>query len=518
MLEPSAGPLPDDLAQCHAIIRELSEKLKLLQALTEKQKHQLLELLRHRFGQRADRMQAEQLVLWAVDELDSASGQSAPGDDGEPPVRPGRRGGHGRKPLPRDLPRKRVEHPVPESDLTCGRCGSLKERFGEDVSEQLEYVPASLFVIEHVCPKYACPHCREGVTRAQKPMQPVEKGLPGPGLLAHVVTSKYADHLPLNRLEGILARHGVEIARSTMSDWAFQSACLVEPLVRRMHERILACKVLHTDDTPVPVLDPSLTKTRTGRIWVYVGDPRAPYTVFDYTGTRKRDGPEKFLAGFQGYLQADAYAGYEVLYQTGKIVEVACWAHARRKYKSAEATAPVYAGMAAAWIRRLYRIEEAAKPLSPEARRSLRQEKAKPILAQFRAWLETTLVEVLPKSPMGEAISYSLSNWDALNRYLEDGELAIDNNRAERILRGPVVGRNNWLFFGSDRGGRTAATLMSLVATCKDHGIDPFLYLRDVFERIAAHPASRIDEFLPDRWRQIRQAEGAEPHTSPAAQ
>jgi transposase len=502
-------PLPDDVTQCHAIIRELSDKLKHLQALTEKQKHQLLELLRHRFGQRSDRMQAEQLVLWALDEVESTPAGACPAEK-ETPARPGLRGGHGRKPLPQDLPRKRVEHPVPAEQRTCSRCGSAKKRFGEEVSEQLEYVPASLYVIEHVCPKYACPHCEEGVARGMKPMQPIEKGLPGPGLLAHVVTSKYADHLPLNRLEGILARHGVEIARSTMCDWAFQCARLVEPLYRVMHQRILGCKVLHTDDTPVPVLDPSLTQTRTGRIWTYVGDVRAPYTVFDYTASRKRDGPETFLAGFQGYLQADAYAGYEVLYRTGKIFEVACWAHARRKFKVAEATAPMHAVIAAAWIRRLYRIEEAAKLLSPEARQSLRQEKAKPILGQFRPWLENTLAQVLPKSPMGEAISYSLSNWDALNRYLEDGELAIDNNRAERVLRGPVVGRNNWLFFGSDRGGRTAAVLMSFVATCKDHGIDPFLYLRDVFERISAHPASRIEDLLPDRWLAIRQAEAAE--------
>ncbi|MEW6440661.1 MAG: IS66 family transposase [bacterium] len=488
----------------------MAEKIRELNLLNEKHKHQLAQLLRHRFGQRADRISSEQLVLWVLEATEDAS--AAPEKPGPPAASGGPRGrGHGRRPLPKDLPRKRVVHDVAPEEKICPRCQEEKRKIGEEVSEQLEYVPASFYVIENVRPKYVCVHCEEGVVQGRKPMQAIEKGLPGPGFLAHVVTSKYADHLPLYRLEGIFARHGVEIRRSTMCGWMAYTAELLAPLYERMCRAVLSSKVIFTDDTPTPVQDRDLTRTRTGRIWVYVGDRQHRYTVYDYTADRSRDGPARFLEGFSGYLQADAYPGYDALYRDGRIKEVGCWAHSRRRYVEAEMTHPVNAAIAVAWIRRLYRLEDAARRMDPASRQALRQQRAKPILEGFKEWLDRTVLEVLPKSPLGQAIGYTLSNWAALNRYLEDGDLEIDNGRAERALKPTALGRKNWLFFGSDRGGQTGAILKSFTATCKDLKIDPFVYLRDIFERISAHPMNRLDELLPDRWLAERIASAQDP-------
>ena len=325
----------------------------------------------------------------------------------------------------------------------------------------MEYVPASLSVIEEACQKYACPKGCTVVT-AQKPMAPIEKGLPGPGLLAHVAVSKYADHLPLTR------------------------------------------KAVQTDDTPVAVLDPELTRTRKGRIWSYVGDATNPFTVYDYTPTREGEGPAAFLEDFAGYLQADAYTGYDALYadEAHDVTEVACWAHARRKFFEAQSSDLMRSMIMLAYVRLLYDVEREAKDQgwTGAARHALRQAKSLPILADIEAYLRRERPQVLPKSPIADAIGYALNNWPALLRYCEDGDLEIDNNGAERSLRGIAVGRRNWMFYGSDNGGHTAAILTSLTVTCKRLRIDPFAYLRDVFERISAHPANHLAELLPDQW------------------
>jgi len=293
-----------------------------------------------------------------------------------------------------------------------------------------------------------------------------------------------------------------------MCDWMRECADLVSPLYELMKERVLASKAVQTDDTPVPVLDPDLPRTRTGRIWTYVGDDEHPYTVYDYTPNRSRDGPEEFLKEFRGYLQADAYSGYDHFYKEPErgIDEVACWAHARRRFYEAQSSDLMRSTVMLAYIRLLYDVEREAREqkLKGEARRVLRQEKSKPILDDIRIYLEREQPQVLPKSPEGEAIAYTLSNWKALIRYCDDGDLEIDNNRAERSLRGIAVGRRNWTFYGSDNGGRTAAVLTSLIATCKGQGIDPFAYLRDLFERISAHPKGRLGELLPDQWQAAR--------------
>jgi hypothetical protein len=288
-----------------------------------------------------------------------------------------------------------------------------------------------------------------------------------------------------------------------MCGWMRQTAELLAPLYERMKEQVLASKVVQTDDTPVPVRDPALPKTRTGRIWTYVGDADHPVTVYDYTATRKRDGPDEFLGEYQGYLQADAYTGYDAIYTAPErgVVEVACMAHARRKWYEARSSDLARAMTALAYIGLLYKVERRGRGLRGEERRALRERYSEPVLEEFHGWLERQRGQVLPKSPEGVALNYALSNWQALRRYARDGDLEIDNNAAERSLRGMAVGRRNWTFFGSDQGGKTAAVLTSIMATCQRVKIDPFAYLPDVLGRIAAHPIKKLDELLPANWK-----------------
>ena len=499
--------LPDDLPLCHEMIRELVKKVKQSHVMIEKLQHQLEQLLKARYGPRADRIDPNQ--VWLFDQLlhqleaPSQIQEVAKEEDRASQSQPAKQG-HGRKPLPAHLPRKRIEHDIDPADRICDRCGEEKTLIGMEKSEQLEYIPASFVVNEHIYLKYACKPCEDGVVTADRPSRPIEKGLPGPGLLAHVTTSKYSDHLPLARQENIFRRHGVEISRSTQCDWMRAGAQLLLPLYESMKKEVLCSKVVQTDDTPVPVRDRYLAKTRPGRLWVYRGDEGHPYTVYDYTASRKRDGPASFLSDFKGYLQADAYGGYDGIYATKDVKEVACWAHARRKFVDAQSTDSARAVNAVARIRLLYDVEEEAKDRSPTERYALRQERSKPTLEAFESWLREEHRTVLPKSPIGEAIAYALSNWQALIRYTEDGDLSIDNNGAERALRSIAVGRKNWLFCGSDRGGETASVLYSFTQSAKRHRLDPFAYLRDVFDRINDIPMSRLTELLPDRWKAIR--------------
>jgi transposase len=492
------------LAQLDATQTQLAAKEHELQRV----RHWLEQLLRHRYGQKRERVDENQLFMFAVEI--ASTGQ-------EPPPEPKPAGaaprpavqGHGRQRLPQSLQRRRLVYDLAGDQRQCPECHGALKHIGEDVSERLEYVPASLEVIEEACQKYACPKGCTVVT-AQKPPAPIEKGLAGPGLLAHVAVSKYGDHLPLHRQESMLARHGVELSRKTMCDWMRQCAELVDPLYELMKQRVLSSKVVQTDDTPVPVLDPELPRTRTGRIWTYVGDPDHPYTVYDYTPSRSRDGPDEFLKEFRGYLQADAYSGYDEIYKDAKrgVTEVACMAHARRKYFEAQSSDIMRSMVVLAYIHLLYDVEREARDgrLDAAGRQALRQARSLPLLKDLKAYLEREQPHVLPKSPITQAIAYTLSNWKALVRYTEDGDLEIDNNGAERSLRGIAVGRRNWTFLGSDNGGHTGAVLTSLIATAKRHRIDPFAYLRDVFTRISAHPENQLEELLPDRWLAIRTA------------
>jgi transposase len=528
---PASDPdLPTDLAACHALILQLLNDQKQKSLAIERLEYKVQDLLRRLYGRSSEKIDPRQLTLFAglLDQLkEEAPAESEPAP---PPVKTTPPKGHGRRKLPANLPRKRIVHDLPEAEKPCPGCGEPRQVIGQEVSEQLDYEPAKLTVIEHVRLKYACRSCEAQaespqIVTAEKPLMPIEKGLAAPGLLSYVMVSKYGDHLPLHRLERILERHGIEIARSTMCDWAAQSAAALKPLYDLMITEVLASRIIHTDDTPVDVLDRRLPTTRTGRFWVYLGEAAHPQTVFTYTPTRSRDGPRTFLAGWgQGerrYLQADAFGGYDGIYAGevgGRIIEVACWAHARRRFHKAQKSDGAASARALAYIRLLYDVEDEAKPLSPAERARLRQAKALPRLQQFKAWLESQQAvrggPVLPKSPMGEAIHYVLNQWEALTVYVTDGELAIDNNTAERALRRVAIGRKNWLFCGSDNGGATAAVLFSLMATCQRHKVDPFAYLRDVLTRIAAHPMNRLADLLPDRWTPAHLTASAEP--SPA--
>jgi transposase len=404
--------------------------------------------------------------------------------------------------LPADLPRVRQVHPLAAEDQHCPACGTARVQVAEKISAQLDYHPASLFVVEHVRPVCVCPKCQGQVAVAPVPVQPIEKGLPGPGLVAQVLVSKYADHLPLHRQEAIFRRHGVELPRSTTCGWCAAAATRLEPLWERTRARILLSRVIQTDDTVVPVLDDRRAQTKTGRQWAYVGDVTQPLILFDYTPDRSHDGPQRILAGYQGYLQADAYAGYDFLFAAGLIREVACWAHARRKFHDARQTDAPRACAMLGRIRQLYALEAEARDRgrSEAQRHDLRQERAPPLLQSIHQWLLAEQPAVLPKSPIGEAISYALNQWTALNRYLEQGFLEIDNNAVERALRVVAVGRKNWLFAGADAGGRTQAILYTLIASAKRHGVDPYLYLRHVLLAVHTTSVQQIDDLLPDAW------------------
>jgi transposase len=493
--------LPGDLDTAHRQIRELAQTLRQQGHLIAKLQHQLEQLLRQRYGKKGESVDPGQLLLFAPEVL------AEPISPGPQPACPTTSAstsrGHGRKALPAALPRKRVVHDVPREDRVCPDCGDERSSIGEDVREQLEYIPASLIVLEHARLKYACRRCAAHVVIAGRLPEPIEKGLPGPGLLAHVAVSKYADHLPLYRQEGIFKRFGVELSRSTMGDWMAACAGLLEPIVAAMTRRVLASKVIATDDTPVKVQDHTPGRgIKTGRLWAYLGDLDNPFLVYDYRPDRTGAGPERFLKGYRsGYLQSDAYSGYDGIHARG-IIEVGCWAHARRKFYDARTSDPERSHAAIAWIGRLYGVESDARrhQLDTATRQILRQERSRPILESFGTWLAGEAAKVLPRSPIGQAISYSRSNWAALSRYLEADFLSIDNNACENALRPIAVGRKNWLFCGSDRGGQTAATLMSLTSSCKSLGVEPLAYLRDVLDRVSTHPNSRIGELLPDRW------------------
>jgi transposase len=495
---PTALPTdPDDLRHyCLQLLTELSEK----QQLVDKLSHQLALFRRYLYGRRSEQLDPAQLLLEFASWVQAMKEETTPAPPA-PPAPPRPRAGHGRTPLPALLPRRRVEHVLPEDRCTCTACGARLVKIGEETSEQLDYQPASLFVTEHVRFTYACRACEETIVTAALPAAPIDKGRPGPGLLAQVITAKYADHVPLNRQVDIFGRHGVTLARQTLCDWVATAADLLTPVYEDLKTVVLGSAVIHTDDTIVPVQDRERSQTRDGRLWVYVGDGHPAEIVYDYTADRSRAGPVAFLGDFRGYLQADAYAGYDAIYATGHVLEVGCWAHARRYFWDAKASDPSRALPALGFIQQLYAVEREAKGRDPAERLALRIERALPVLARVRRWLDEQADVVLPKSPIGEAVGYTRAQWTALTRYCEDGRLAIDNNAAERALRMVVTGRKNWLFCGSDAGGERAAILYSVVATCKAHGIDPWAYLCDVLERIPTHPNRLRAELLPRQWK-----------------
>jgi len=496
------------------IQQEAAEQMELLRQRLEAEHKAVVEaLLRRYYGPRSERFDPRQLLLFGqlvdTQPLDEANVAE---EAGEKLV--SRRAKnchrHGRQQLPAQLERIAIEHDLEEHEKACPACGQPRVRIGAEVSEQLEYFPASFKVLKHIRHKYGCPSCEAAgdpanLTTAAKPAQPIDRGLAGPSLLAHVITSKLGDHLPLYRLEQIFARQQVDVACSTMCAWMRAAGELVTPLVELMRTRVRGSQVIHTDDTPVPIQSPGAKQCRKGHIWCYLGDARHPYIVYDYTPNRSRAGPAAWLEGYQGYLHADAYEGYDGIYAGGTVREVACWAHARRKFYDAQDSDRRRSAEMLAFVGQLYALEREAKGLDAAARLSLRQARSVPVLAQIEAWLVAEGELVLPKSPMGQAITYARNQWAALCEYTTQGFLAIDNNAAERALKRVALGRKNWLFAGNDAAAANHARLWSLIASCERHGVDPQRYLTSLLAKIRHTPADALAQFLPDAWK----AEGA---------
>ncbi len=513
----TAEQLPDDVATLKNMILELVVSMQQRGRDLEAMQHRLELLLRRLYGPRGERFDPDQLLLFADLPADTPPPSPPPAAEEKPTpkCRP-----HGRGRLPEHLPRVPKHHELTLAERICSACGHLREEIGIDSSEQLDYKPASLFVIEHIVHKYACPCCSKarqhgvpseppvaveppptpaaessspalppaaaageevmstpsasssperqpaeqetpqpatspGVARpapviiaATKPAMPIAKGLPGPGLLAHLIVSKYVDHLPLYRLENIYERQGRFLPRSTLCDWLLACGRLLRPLYDRLVYHTLLSRALHTDDTPLKLQDTKTHVLSTARMWAYLGDAAHPYNVFDFTLNRRRDGPQQFLRSYQGYLHADAFSGYDCLYlpdpltTQARIIEVACNAHARRKFYEARSSDALRSHQALAYYRQLYELERQAKDFSESQRCQMRQDLSLPILETFHSWIDKEYPEVLPKSPMAEALGYARNNWTALVRYTEAGYLAIDNNVAEREMKRIAIGRN----------------------------------------------------------------------------
>lgn len=486
-------------------------ELKALRQTIEKLKIELAYLKRMRYGRASEKMdspdsQLELLgaALMLLQPADESKGANVTDLQAARAKRKARSTRPTLRLLPEHLPREVVIH-ADSPDCSCGGCGAGLREIGQDVSEVLEYEPGSFKVIRHVRPKFVCVGCHT-VSQALAPSRPIDRGLAGAGLLAHVLVSKYCDHLPLYRQSQIYAREGVEIDRSTLVDWVAGSARLLQ-LADAIRAHVMSAYKIHTDDTPVPVLSPGKGKTKTARLWVYARDDRpaadmsAPAVWFQYSSNRKGEHARRHLSGFAGVLQADAFAGYDRLFADGRIAEAACWAHARRKYyeihEQQEGVAGTLAHQALQRISALYAIEKDIRGKPADERCRQRQSRARPKLDELYRWFNDTLSQLSAKSPMALAIGYSLSNWRALTRYVDDGRIEIDNNTAERALRSVVLGRKNYLHFGSDAGGERAAVIYSLIATCKLNGIDPQAYLRYVLSHLAEHPINRVAELLP---------------------
>lgn len=496
--------LPKDAEVLRKIVLDLCEQLRHESSEKDKYRSLLRELLDAQRNRKSEQLSKEQLALFEA--LWKASDDADEDEDPEQePEQPQVKKRSGRQPLAKDLIRERIVHDLPEAEKHCDGCGKDLRLIAEETSERYEYIPASVKIIEDVRKKYAC-DCT--VKTADKPAQPIEKSTAGASMLAHIIVSKFADHQPLNRQEKMWERQGVRISRKTMGGWLPAVADLFDPLYRMAKKVLFESKVIGTDDTGVKVLDRKLPFARTGRIWPYLGDSQHPVVVLDYTPTRGRDGPAKFLNGYKGYLQADAYCVYDAFFKPARgLTEVGCMMHMRRYFFKALDSDQQRMGKALHLIARLYAVEDRAHGLSGQERLALRQRLSAPVMTKLHKYLLEIRDVVLPKSPGAKAVRYALNQWEALTRFLEDGDLEIDNGATERANRDIAIGRGNWTFFGSDQGGETAAVLLSFVAMCKRSRVEPFAWFHDVLSRIATHPVNRLAELLPQNWKPLDPAQ-----------
>ena len=498
--------LPDDVETLKRMVRTLAaERAALSEAKAEIERLRLIvqKLKRIQFGRRAERLDTDQLQFGFEDlEADLARAEArlpsaAKTSRARSPV--------DRPSLPAHLTRQDMRLDIEHQ--TCPCCGGELNAIGETVSEMLDYVPARLRVIRIRRPRYGCRACGT-IHQAPAPERPIAKGLATPGLLAHVLVSKYCDHLPLYRQSQIFARHGVELDRSTLANWVGGAVWWLEPLQARLAEHVFASQTLFADDTPIPVLDPGRGRTKTGRLWVYARDdrpccgPDPPAAIYLYSPDRRSERPAGHLQRFKGVIQVDGYAGFERLCAGGQIQLAACWAHARRKfYEVQQATGSPVAAEALRRIAELYAIEATIRGQTAEARRGARRAQSLPLVEAMKTWLEAELNRVPPRGGLADAIRYALTRWSALCRFLDDGRIELDNNTVERAIRPIALGRKNHLFAGSDGGAARWAIVASLLATAKLNDVEPFAYLKDVLERLSnGHPMSRLDDLLPWNW------------------
>lgn len=495
--------LPRDPSVLKDLVVSLASELKSRDLLIEKLKHQLSGLRRHQFGARSESLDQLELTLEAEEIALAAERSVVPRDPspGEAKRKPRRR------PLPDHLPRHEIVLPPPKA---CTACGGRLKPVGEDVTEELEYVPGRFVVNRIVRPRVACAGC-ESFHQVPLPSRPIERGRPGPGLLAHVLVNKYADHLPLYRQSQIFARENVDLDRSTLAGWIGASTWLLEPLADAIGRHVLAGQAIFADDTPVKLQAPGAGKTKTARLWAYGRDERPwsgeapPAAWYRFSTDRKGERPAEHLRCFTGWMHADGYAGFEELYRSGGIREVACMAHVRRKFVDVQQSqGSGIAEDAIQRIDRLYAIETEARGQPPDERARIRQAKARPVMDDLAAWLTEQLPRISGKTPLAAAIRYALTRLKRLRPYLDHGVLEIDNNTAERAMRGVAIGRKNYLFMGSEGGGNAAAIAYTLIETAKLNGVDPQAWLNDTLTRIADQKINRIDELLPWRYAQDR--------------
>jgi len=501
----TAQNLPDEPSELKHLVGMLSSEVKSQVLLIEKLKHQLVGMRRHRFGASSEALDQLQLSL-EDEEVAQAAEDAPPQADQNTTSDQKPKGQPKRKPLPDYLPR---HEDILSPGEECGQCGGKLKTLGQDVTEELEYVPGRFVVNRIVRPRMAC-GCCEAIHQAPLPSRPIERGRPGPGLLAHVLVSKYADHLPLYRQSQIFKRDGIDLSRSTLTGWVGQSTALLEPLADAIRNHVLMGQAIFADDTPVKMLAPGSGKTNTARLWAYVRDERPwageapPASWYQFSTDRKGERPNTHLANYKGFMHADGYAGFNDLYRKGDIQEVACMAHVRRKFVDVhKSQGSAIAEEAIKRIAKLYGIEKDVRGQPPDQRMKIRQNESKPVFDDLEAWLQAQVHRISGKTPLAGAIRYALTRMEKVRPWLEHGFLELDNNAAERSMRPIALGRKNYLFMGSERGGKSAAIAYTLIETAKLNGVDPQAWLTDVLANIADHKINRIDELLPWHYAQV---------------